>query len=288
MKTKFKNKIAIVTGASSGIGKATAIALAQKGAHLVLIARNERKLNQVSNEINDLGAQTMVVAADVSDQIAVINAVQKIISRFGKIDILFNNAGISKVGKVMDENYIEITRHMFEVDYLGSVYMTRAVIPFMEKTGGGQILNMSSVVGRKAFAGFTGYSSIMHAIDGFSDGLRQELKNSTINVATIYPALTQTALLEHEDPDQMPGPFSFMTPIPPEEVARAVIKGLAGNVQKIIVPFPPRIMLFVDALSSRWSDRFVRWISKKHVARFIGMYKGKNYHQQADASLLSA
>jgi len=174
----FEDKVVLITGASGGIGRASAIDFAKEGAKLVLVSRSKDKLDRVSQEIKQYTNEVMVIPTDVSNQDQVNEMVSKIISRFGRIDYLFNNAGSSYVGSVEDSDFVENTRKMFEVDYLGTVYVTKGVLPHMKKQGLGHIMNMSSVVGRKAFPKFGGYSSIMHALSGFSDSLRQELRGT--------------------------------------------------------------------------------------------------------------
>src|SRR3970282_2317168 len=120
-----------------------------------------------------------------------------------RVDILFNNAGSSFVGRIEEDDFVENTKKMMEVDFFGTVYCTKEVLPIMQKQGSGHIINMSSVVGRKAFPHFGGYSASMHAISGFTDALRQELYGSRINVSIIHPELTQTPILEHVKPEEM-------------------------------------------------------------------------------------
>ena len=203
-KKRFEDKVVLITGASGGIGRASAIDFAKEGAKLALVSRSKDKLDKVADEIKQYTNEVMVIPTDVSNQDQVNEMVSQVTNRFGRIDYLFNNAGSSYVGSVEDSDFIENTKKMFEVDYLGTVYATKAVLPHMKKQGLGHIMNMSSVVGRKAFPKFGGYSSIMHALSGFSDSLRQELRGTGINVSIIHPALTQTNLLDDIKPEDMP------------------------------------------------------------------------------------
>jgi len=228
-KKRFEDKVVLITGASGGIGRASAIDFAKEGAKLVLVSRSKDKLDRVSEELQQYTNEVMVIPTDVSNQDQVNEMVSQVINRFGRIDYLFNNAGSSFVGSVEDSDFIENTKKMFEIDYLGTVYATKAVLPHMKKQGLGHIMNMSSVVGRKAFPKFGGYSSIMHALSGFSDSLRQELRDTGINVSIIHPALTQTNLLDDIKPEDMPPPFRHMTPMKVEEVSKAVLDGFHYN-----------------------------------------------------------
>ena len=123
----------------------------------------------------------------------------------------------------------------------------------------------------------------MHAITGFSDALRQELRGSEINVSTIHPALTQTNLFDHVDPDEMPPPFKNMTPMPVEKVSKAVLDGFYYNRTRIVVPFQPKLVLFWDAVSPAIGDLFVRLLSKRLFSRIIRMYRGSLYQYDTAA-----
>ena len=276
-KERFKDKVVIVTGASSGIGRDSAIRFAKEGAKVALISRTKEKLEAVADEISEFNGEALVVPTDVSSKDQVVKAVSKVADNFGRIDILFNNAGNSEVGIVEDEDFEEKIRHLFEVDLMGSVYFTKQVLPIMKKQGSGHIMNMSSVVGRKAFPHFGAYSSIMHAITGFTASLRQELRGSGINVSIIHPALTQTPLLEHVKPEDMPPPFRRFTPIPVQQVGKAVVEGVYQNRPRIIVPFQPKLMLIADAISPKIGDLVVRLLPNKVFAFLLRSYRGKVY-----------
>ena len=276
-KERFKDKVVIVTGASSGIGKDAALRFAEEGAKVVLVSRTKEKLETVQNIIKEFNHDVLVIPTDVSSKGQVTNAVNKTIEKWGRIDVLFNNAGSSEVGLVEDVDFVEKVKSMFEVDYLGSVYFTKEVLPFMKKQGEGHIMNMSSVVGRKGFPHFGAYSSIMHAITGFTSSLRQELRGSGVNVSIIHPALTQTPLLEHVKPEDMPPPFRRFTPIPVEQVGKAVLEGVYRKRARIIVPFQPKLMLLADAISPKMGDLVVRLLPNKVFAFLFRSYKGKVY-----------
>lgn len=278
-KDRFRGEVVLITGASSGIGRASAIEFAKLGAKTVLVSRSQSKLENVAEEIRKYNPDVLTIPTDVSSPEQVVSMVQTVISKYGKIDILFNNAGSSYVGRVEDKDFLEHTREMMKVDYFGTILVTKEILPIMKKQGSGHILNMSSVVGRKAFPQFGGYSSVMHAISGFTDSLRQELYGTGINVSIIHPALTRTPLLDHVRPEDMPPPFRSMTPITVESVAEAAVKGICHNQARIVVPFQPKMLMFADAVSPRLGDMVVRLISNKKFARLFGTYRGKVYHE---------
>ena len=279
-KAGFTNKVVIITGASSGIGRATALAFAREGAITILASRSLENLQKVADGIRNFNPNVLVISTDVSLQNSVNNMVEKVMARYGRVDILFNNAGSAFVGPIDHEKFVEDIKKMIEVDFFGTIYCTKEVLPIMKKQGSGHIINMSSVVGRKAFPNFGGYSATMHAINAFSEALRQELHGSGIYVSTIYPALTQTPMLYHVNPADMPPPFKRFTPISAESVAKAVLRGVQKKEYRIFVPFQPKMLLLVDAISPRLGDLIVRLMPNRVFASLIGIYRGKVYEHE--------
>lgn len=274
---RFKDKVIVITGASSGIGRATALEFAREGAKTVLVSRSREKLERVAEEIRRFMPDVLVVPTDVSSPEQVRNMVQKVVSQYGGVDVLFNNAGSSFVGRIEDEDFRANAKKMMDADYFGTVNVTSEVLPVMRGQGSGHIMNMSSVVGKKAFPHFGGYSAAMHAISGFTDALRQELRGTGINVSTIHPSLTQTPLLDNVKPEDMPPPFRRLTPIPVETVAKAVLDGVEHNKARIIVPFQPRLLFLADVLSPRIGDLAVRLLENKVFSTQLRTYRGNIY-----------
>ncbi len=276
-KNRFKDQVVVVTGASSGIGRAAALAFAREGAKTVLLSRSREKLEAVADEIRALGADVFVAPADVADKEQVDAAVARVLEHYGRIDVLFNNAGKSEVGPTDAPEFVDGVREMFDIDYLGTVRVTQAVVPAMRRQGAGQILNMSSVMGRKAFAKFGGYASVMHAIIGYTDALRQELRQDGIDVSVILPSLTQTPLLSSVQPEDMPPPFRRLTPIHVDDVADAAVRGLARRKSRIAVPWQPRLLMFAQAVSPRVGDLFVRLLQTPLFGWVFGTFRGQTY-----------
>jgi len=270
-------KVVIVTGASSGIGRASALALAREGTTTVLASRSAEKLEGVAEEIRGLGAEVLVVPTDVSAPEQVQHLVDRTVKEFERIDILFNNAGTASVGPLDQERFVDDLNKMMASSFYGTVYGTRAVLPVMKNQGTGHIINMSSVVGRKAFPRFGGYSITMHAISAFSDALRQELRGTGIAVTSVHPALTQTAMLDEVDPADMPPPFRAMTPRTPEFVAAGIVEAVYKRPPRVVLPAPPHMLLLGDALSPHVGDLIVRLLSKPAFSYLVGMYRGRVY-----------
>ena len=278
-RNRFQNQVVLVTGASSGIGRAAALAFAREGATAVLLSRSREKLEKVADEIREFSRDVFVAPADVASKDEVDAAVASVVERYGRIDVLFNNAGRSDVGPTDAPWFIEGVREMFEVDYLGTVRVTQAVVPVMRRQKKGRILNMSSVVGSKAFARFAGYSSVMHAIVGYTDALRQELQGTGIEVSLIQPGLTQTPLLSSVRPEDMPPVFRRLTPIPVEQVAEAAVRGVASHAQRIVVPWQPRFLMLAQSISPRLGNLFLKVLQTRLFGFVFRTYRGRTYQQ---------
>jgi NADP-dependent 3-hydroxy acid dehydrogenase YdfG len=185
----IKDKIVVITGASSGIGAATARKLVKMGAKVVLGARREDQLKQL---VAELGDNAIYVKTDVSKRSDVDNLVQKAINHFGRIDVLFNNAGIMPIS-FFDEGKVEEWDRMIDVNIKGVLYGINAVLPHMLERGQGHILSTSSVGGIKTSPGIGVYSGTKFAVRAIMEGLREEVAQK-IKVTTIYPGATQSEL----------------------------------------------------------------------------------------------
>jgi NAD(P)-dependent dehydrogenase (short-subunit alcohol dehydrogenase family) len=276
-RSSLDGKVAIITGASSGIGRASALAFARGGATTVLASRSAEKLGRVAEEIRGFNPQVLVLPTDVSVREQVQHLVDRTVEEFERIDILFNNAGSAYVGPLDDGRFVDDLNNMLAVSFYGCVYGAQAVLPVMKRQGTGHIINMSSVVGRKAFPHFGGYSITMHAISAFTDALRQELRGTGIAVTCVHPALTQTAMLDEVDPADMPPPFRAMTPRTPEFVAAGIVNAVSKQQPRVVMPAPPHMLLLGDALSPHIGDLIVRLLSKPLFSYLVGMYRGRVY-----------
>jgi NADP-dependent 3-hydroxy acid dehydrogenase YdfG len=279
-KSRFDGKTIIVTGASSGIGRASALAFAREGATTVLASRSEDKLERVANEIRSFNPRVLAVPTDVSVREQIQHLIDMTVRKYGQIDILFNNTGNAYVGPIEEGRFADDLNKMLAISFCGVVYGAQAVLPIMKRKGAGHIVNMSSVVGRKAFPHFGGYSIAMHAISAFSDALRQELHGTGIAVTALHPALTQTAMLDEVNPADMPPPFRAMTPRTPEFVAAGILNAVYKRQARAVLPAPPRMLLLGDALSPHIGDLIVRLLPKPVFSYLIGMYLGRVYEHR--------
>ncbi|MBB4525700.1 SDR family oxidoreductase [Rhizobium leguminosarum] len=195
--TNINGKIALVTGASSGIGAATALKLAEAGAKVGIAARRTDKLEGLQKEIASGGGEALVIEMDVVDPASVEAGVKKLVGAYGSIDILVNNAGLMPLSDV-DQFKVDEWHRMVDVNVKGLLNTTAAVLPQMINQHSGHIFNMSSIAGRKVFKGLSVYCATKHAVAAFSDGLRMEVgQKHNIRVTCIQPGAVATELYDH-------------------------------------------------------------------------------------------
>jgi len=188
-------KVALVTGASSGIGAAAATALAEAGATVAMIARRKERLDALAGRIEAAGGKAIAVPGDVADEQVAQRVVTETLRQFGRLDILVNSAGIIDSGGVENAD-IARWRRVLEINLLASLYTSRAVIGPMKAQGGGDIVNISSVAGRRAAALFNAYSASKFGLTGMTEALRQEVGRQGIRVCIIEPGATTTEVSE--------------------------------------------------------------------------------------------
>lgn len=195
--TNINGKIALVTGASSGIGAATALKLAEAGVKIGIAARRTDRLESLRSEIISKGGEALVIEMDVVDPAAVEAGVKRLVGAYGAIDILVNNAGLMPLSDV-DQFKVDEWHRMVDVNVKGLLNTTAAVLPQMIKQHSGHIFNMSSIAGRKVFKGLSVYCATKHAVTAFSDGLRMEVgQKHNIRVTCVQPGAVATELYDH-------------------------------------------------------------------------------------------
>ncbi|PMC38603.1 3-ketoacyl-ACP reductase [Bacillus sp. UMB0899] len=198
MAQSLKGKVALVTGAGKGIGRATAIALAHEGVNVALLARTEQDLVEVAKEIEALGVKTAYATADVSSIDDVNAAVEKLKTSLGPVDILINNAGIGKFGKFL-ELEPEEWKKIIDVNLMGVYYVTRAVLPQLIDKNGGDIINISSTAGQKGAPVTSAYSASKFGVLGLTESLALEVRKHNIRVTALTPSTVATELAYKEN-----------------------------------------------------------------------------------------
>lgn len=198
----LQGKLSLVTGGSSGIGLALAKKLAAQGSHVWILARNPAKLEEACQEISDARQSTdqkiNAVSADVSQFESISAAVDGIVKQAGTPDFLFNSAGIAEPGYVTQLD-LDIYRKTMDINFFGTLYATRAVLPGMVQRGSGYIINISSIAGFLGLYGYSAYGPSKFAVRGLSDSMRYELAEHGIRVSVVFPPDTQTPQLDYEN-----------------------------------------------------------------------------------------
>jgi short-subunit dehydrogenase len=247
----FRDQIALVTGASSGIGKETALALARLGAHLALASRRQALLEETARQIEALGCQAIVIPTDICQQDQIESMVATVIRRFGRIDILVSNAG-EYIRSPIHSLTIEQIQRSLAVNYYGGVRAILAVLPHMRAQKSGHIVVVTSMDGKKGLPQDAPYVSAKFALTGFTEVLRQELRGSGIFVSNVLPGRVDTPMIDFM---QVP-PISAK--IPPQAVAQAIVNAILKRQPEVIVPFQARMMYYANVLSPSLGDWIVR------------------------------
>jgi NADP-dependent 3-hydroxy acid dehydrogenase YdfG len=223
---KLDGKVAVITGASSGIGEATAESLAKEGAAVALLARRHDRLVELAGRIEDSGGKALPLEIDISDHGKVEAAFGQISGQLGGAHILVNNAGVMLLGVVEGWDVSQWQR-MVDVNILGLLYCTREALPVIRDSGGGHIVNVSSVAGRTANLGSAVYNFTKWGVTGFSEALRQEAMNSGIRVTCVEPGFVATELQSHNEHPMVVENLEKMRdeigePLEAEDIAEAI------------------------------------------------------------------
>jgi NAD(P)-dependent dehydrogenase (short-subunit alcohol dehydrogenase family) len=255
MAETVRDAVVVITGASSGIGRATALAFAARGARLVLAARRAAALDDARGECERAGASVLVVPTDVTDEAAVERLARDAVARFGRLDVWANVAGVYAVGRFEDVP-MDVFRRVLDTNFLGTVYGARAALRQFRAQQRGVLVNVASVLGRAGTAYTAPYTASKFAVVGFSECLRQETRDlSDVHVCTVLPASIDTPLFQHAA-NYVARPLKALRPVyAPERVARTIV-GLAESPERqVVVGNAGRAMLALHALAPAAYDR---------------------------------
>ena len=223
--SRLDGKVAVITGASSGIGEATAEALAAEGATVVVAARREDRLGELVERIENSGGRTLAVSCDITDEEQARDLISRAVEEFGRIDILVNNAGVMLLSRI-ERGLSDQWRQMFEVNVMGLLYATHAAIGHMKEQGSGHLINISSVAGRKVRVTGGVYSGTKWAVGAISEALRMELLEDNIRVTVVEPGAVATELPTHitdEEAKQGMSRFEDVEILEAEDIANAIV-----------------------------------------------------------------
>jgi NADP-dependent 3-hydroxy acid dehydrogenase YdfG len=230
MGTALRDTVALITGASSGIGEATARALAAEGAAVSIVARRRDRLDELSQQIEAEGGSALVVEADIGSRQQAQSAVEQTANELGRLDILVNNAGVMLLGPI-ENAPIEEWETMLEVNLAGLLYCAHAALPHLLRAaedahrGVADLVNISSVAGRVARVGSGVYNLTKHGVGAFSESLRQEVTGRHVRVSLVEPGAVSTELPSHNRPEireQIAGTFAEIEPLKSEDIADAI------------------------------------------------------------------
>jgi len=241
----FRDRTAVVTGASSGIGAQLARELAARGARVALLARRAERLEALAAELG-AGDRALALPCDVGDRAAVDRAIAAAGSRWGRLDLLVNAAGYVRHVLFKDHDVADVER-MMRTNVLGTVYAIKAALPAMRRRGEGWIVNVSSLAGKLGQPDEAAYSATKFAVTGLGEALGYELAPLGIHVMTVYPAIVRTEMFTPEVLARMPADAARRM-IEPAEFARRVLRGLARGRHEVTVPSHLRIAYVVRLL----------------------------------------
>lgn len=255
----MKNKVVIITGASSGIGKACAWAFASSGAQVVLAARNIDKLTEECESLQKAGHKALAIQADVSKEEDCQRLISDTVTAFQKIDVLVNNAGIS-MRATLEQSDVSVIRKVMDVNFYGTVYCTKYALPHLLKTKG-SVVGVSSIAGYKGLPGRTGYSASKFAMHGFLEALRLENLEKSLHVLIACPGFTASNIrntaLGSDRSMQGESPRDEQKMMQPEEVADYILKAVQKRQNSLTLTTNGKLTVWLNKFFPKWVDKLV-------------------------------
>jgi len=256
----FKNKVVIITGASSGIGKSCAEEFARRGASLVLAARQYVTLCEITAELeNKYGIKAVAVQVDVTQEVECETLIKQALTTFGRIDVMVNNAGIS-MRALFNELDLAVLKNLMDVNFWGTVYCTKYALPEILKTKG-SIIGVSSIAGYRGLPGRTGYSASKFAMNGFMEALRTELLQSGVHVMVACPGFTtsniRVAALAKDGSSHGETSMEEGKMMSAEEVAKNIVDGIAARKRTLVMTGQGKLTVWLNKLLPALADKLV-------------------------------
>jgi NAD(P)-dependent dehydrogenase (short-subunit alcohol dehydrogenase family) len=255
----FEGRSVLVTGASSGIGRATALAFAASGARVALVARREPSLRELAEEIREQGGEAWVAPADVTRAAAVRACMHGVRERFGRIDVVVNNAGVLIPSRVIDLDPADLDA-MFDVNVYGALFVMQEAVRIMQSQDDGCIVNVASLAGRRGVTPLGGYCASKFALVGLSEALRTELHGSRVHVALVMPGVVDTPMVHGAAGDE---PFAGVWPavlnMPPAWVVWAIFAAARFRLVEISVPPGAAALEKLASLVPGAADTVIHW-----------------------------
>ena len=261
----FSENVTIITGASAGIGRALALNLAQRGAWLVLAARDESRLKDLAAECEQLGGRALVVRTDVADKFQCKSLIDAAVAEFGRIDTLINNAGITMYSRFDEIKEISFVEKIMQVNFLGSVYPTFYALPYLKESRG-RIVGISSLTGKNGVPTRSAYAASKHAQAGFFDSLRIELAETGVSVSMIYPGFVATEIRQRAfGPDGQHVGQSHIREknvMSAERCASIIVKAAAKRKREVVMTAKAKVAQWLKLISPKLVDNFASKIIK--------------------------
>ena len=262
MKRDLQGRRILITGASSGIGRCLAEQLARAGARLALAARTESKLQELASTLSTLGADVLIVPADVTSEEDRCRLLAQVEADLGGLDVLINNAGVASWAHFADSSEA-VLRQIMEVNFFAPAELVRLAIPMLERGRQPAVVNVASMCGRRAMPAWSEYSASKYALCGLTEALRGELSRFDIDVLLVVPGLTRSDFSKHLLLTQGRAKIDFTKGMAPEDVAAGIIAGLRLNTTEKVIGRDARAVLFVNKFFPRLTD----WLLARKVKK---------------------
>jgi short-subunit dehydrogenase len=258
-------RVVAITGASAGIGRATAVRLARDGAALAICARREDRLNDAAAEITAAGGAVLAVVADVTSDADMQSFVAHTVARFGHLDVMICNAGFGIAGAIDDVTPAQM-RKLIDVNYMGTYYATRAALPLFRRQGHGHLIFISSIVGKRGVPYMGAYAATKFAQVGLAECLRAELSGSDLHATVVYPVSTDSEFFDVMS--QETGTTVTRAPGPRQDaaqVAEAIARAIAHPVPEVFPHFKSRALVWLNTVAPGFTDRVVKRFGRQPI-----------------------